>query len=201
MDNLEAVYTVLCDAESWNWDVDDEHKLIFHSDGTGEITSVAQPCIWIVAIFEWKVHDPTTVQFRPEQTRRSWIQGLSSSTEPPILRASIEFTLTKRRPLLFGQVVDIRRHINEHLLLDAAFEPRVLNITVKRGRFLSPSFGGNSSPDFIFQYRLTFDVSPYPAIEAWRPETHDMVESIGQPKMIQFCARRLPPEPAGCVVM
>ncbi|KAJ7146729.1 hypothetical protein C8R44DRAFT_898898 [Mycena epipterygia] len=175
MENLAVLLNVLCDEEAWHWDTYDGHKLVCYRDGTGEITSWAELCVWIVAIFEWKVYDPAAVQYN----------------------ASIEFTLTKRRPLLYGRVVN--RYINEDLLLDAAFEPRVLDITVERGRF-SPSRddGGRSR----YCSRLSFDVSPYPALEAWRPGQHAMVASMGQPTMTQFCAHELAPEEeGGCVVV
>ncbi|KAJ7183591.1 hypothetical protein C8R46DRAFT_884346 [Mycena filopes] len=209
MDNLEAVYSVLCDEESWHWDDYEGHKLIFHTDGTGEITSLAEMHVWIVAIFEWKVHDPTAVQYHPEPTAS---RGLFfRAPEPPILRTAIEFTLTKQTAPLFGRVLERTRYrMNEDILLDAAFEPRVLNITVEQGRFALSwprrvrrrtlfEFGGDAGPRF--RTRLTFDVSPYPPREAWRPDQYSMVNSMGQLNMTQFCARELAPEREGCVVM
>jgi hypothetical protein len=160
--------------------------------------------MWIFAIFEWKVHDPATVEYNapvsPAGARRSVIPGLFSRSRqaPPELRAAIEFTLTKRRPLRDGKVFDPQRLINEDVLLDAAFEPRVLNITVERGRFKAPWDRPSKS---FFKSRLSFDVSPYPAKEAWRPRQHAMVDSMGQPKMAQFCAQELAREDGGCVVM
>ncbi|KAJ7802486.1 hypothetical protein B0H14DRAFT_3884545 [Mycena olivaceomarginata] len=144
MNNSAAVYDVLCNEEAWHWDTYDGHKLIFHRDGTGEITSWAELNMWIFAIFEWKVHDPATVEYNapvsPAGAQRSVIPNLFSCSRqiPPELRAAIEFTLTKRRPLWNGKVFDPQRHINEDALLDAAFEPRVLNIAVERGRFKAP---------------------------------------------------------------
>ncbi|KAJ7471019.1 hypothetical protein FB451DRAFT_1135290 [Mycena latifolia] len=201
MDKAAAVCNVLCDEEAWHWDTYDGHKLVFYRDGTGEITSRAELCIWIVAFFEWKVHDPAAVEYNDgPPAQRSFIQNLIGGSPPPLLRASIEFTLTKRRPLLYGRVVQHR--INEDVLLDAAFEPRALGITVERGRF-SPSWdwGGGMSRS-LFRSQLSFDVSPYPALETWRPEQAAMVASMGQPKMTQFCAHLLPDERrGGCVVM
>ncbi|KAJ7692132.1 hypothetical protein B0H17DRAFT_879795, partial [Mycena rosella] len=155
--------TVLCDEESWHWDTYDGHKLVFYRDGTGEITSKAELCIWIVAIFEWRVHDPASVEYHDRDARpRSLIQGLVGTTAPPpLLRASIEFTLTKRRPLLYGRVVQHR--INEEVLLEAAFAPRVLRLTVERGRFAAAWDDDGST----FSKRLAFDVAPYPPLEAW----------------------------------
>ncbi|KAJ6578045.1 hypothetical protein B0H19DRAFT_574239 [Mycena capillaripes] len=203
MDNSEVVTKVLCDEESWHWDTYDGHKLVFYRDGTGEITSLAELCIWIVAIFEWKVHDPATVEYNEPVplAQRSFVQGLISRSPPPppLLRASIDFKLTKRRPLLYGKVVEHR--INEDVLLDAAFEPRVLGITVERGHF-RPSWDSGMPSSLYYQVQLSFDVSPYPATEAWRPAQHDMVKSMGQPQMTQFCARQLAREErTGCILM
>ncbi|KAJ7629677.1 hypothetical protein DFH06DRAFT_1225102 [Mycena polygramma] len=203
MDNLTAaVCHVLCNEEAWHWDTYDGHKLVFHRDGTGEIISRAELCIWIVATFEWKVHDPASVEFSPvPPPQRSVFQDmvLRSPPPPPVLRASIDFQLTKRRPLLYGKVVQAR--INEDVLLDAAFESRVLGITVDRGRFRTAS-DSNTYGAQAFQLRLSFDVSPYPAKDVWRPEQHNMVESMGQPLMTEFCARKLSQEEQGrCVAM
>ncbi|KAJ6524245.1 hypothetical protein DFH09DRAFT_824032, partial [Mycena vulgaris] len=156
---------MLCDEEAWHWDTYDGHKLVFNRDGTGEITSWAELCVWIVAIFEWKVHDPAAVEYNADPPAQpSFIQGLvGRSSPPPLLRASIEFTLTKRRPLLYGRVVD--RLINEDLMLDVAFAPRVLGITVERGRFPA---SWDSGPQSLYRSRLSFDMSPYPPLEAWR---------------------------------
>ncbi|KAF7332822.1 Epoxide hydrolase [Mycena venus] len=197
MDNSAAVYNILCNEEAWHWDTDDGHKLVFHHDGTGEITSWAELCIFIVAIFEWKVHDPAAIQYTESSppAPRSFVRqtlGLLSPPTPPLLRVSIDFTLTKRRPLLYGRPVDPQRRLNEDLLLDAAFEPRVLNITVERGRFPAPrDYGARIPITTWYQSRLSFDVSPYPAREAWQPDSHNMVDSVGQPKMRQFSGRAL----------
>ncbi|KAJ7788244.1 hypothetical protein B0H14DRAFT_2536833 [Mycena olivaceomarginata] len=199
MNNSAAVYDVLCNEEAWHWDTYDGHKLIFHRDGTGEITSWAELNMWIFAIFEWKV----TIQLPSNTTRPSRQPAPSAPLSPTSFPA-----LDKSRPnyaprsssrsrnggpLWNGKVFDPQRHINEDALLDAAFEPRVLNIAVERGRFKAPWDGPWS--------RLSFDVSPYPAKEAWRPRQHAMVDSMGQPKMTQFCAQELAPEDGGCVVM
>ncbi|KAJ7875464.1 hypothetical protein B0H13DRAFT_1009588 [Mycena leptocephala] len=200
MDRSASVYDILCNEEAWHWDTYDGHKLVFYRDGTGEITSLAELCVWIVAIFEWKVHDPAAVEYNEPipAPQRSFLQTvLSRSPPPPLLRASIDFTLTKRRPLLYGRVVD--RLINEDVLLDVAFEPRVLGITVEHGRF-QVSWDNSRFPQ-LFQSRLSFDLSPYPAKEAWRPNQHAMVDSMGQPKMTQFCARKVTQEAGGgCIV-
>ncbi|KAJ7878583.1 hypothetical protein B0H14DRAFT_1636541 [Mycena olivaceomarginata] len=201
MDNSAAVYDILCNEEAWQWDVFDGHNLVFHRDGTGEITSWGELCVWIVAIFEWKVHGPATVEYNQPKppAPRSFTQtlGLHSPPTPPLLQASIEFTLTKRRP----RPIDPQRLLNEDLLLDDAFAPRILNITVERGRFPSPrDYGARTST--WYQSRLSFDVSPYPAREAWRAESHNMVDSVGQPNMRQFCARELAEVDRGkCMVM
>ncbi|KAJ7149768.1 hypothetical protein C8R43DRAFT_1236360 [Mycena crocata] len=206
MDNAAKVYDVLCEEEAWRWDTDDGHKLVFYRDGTGEITSRAELNIWIVAFFEWKVHDPASVEYTDSDSDTAAVQPsfiyslLGRSPPPPLLRASIEFTLTKRRPLLYGQVV--RHRINEEVLLDAAFEPRVLHVTVERGRFTTPWPGTAYDHETKFRLRLSFDVSPYPPRDAWRPAQYAMVDSMKQPEMWQFCAQELPARKARtCVVM
>ncbi|KAF8156276.1 hypothetical protein K438DRAFT_1777521 [Mycena galopus ATCC 62051] len=195
-----AVYSVLCSEKAWHWDTDDGHNLIFYRDGTGEITSWAELNAWIFAIFEWKVNDPATVKYTPTALPPppSLVQRLVSPSQPPmvpVLRASIEFTLTKRRTP-FG--VRLPHRLNEELLLDAAFAPRVLNITVERGRFPASWDYVPVQPDIPkswFQSQLTFDVSPYPVRETWDPKLYDMVDSIGQPNMTKFCAHKLAPGP------
>ncbi|KAF8151253.1 hypothetical protein K438DRAFT_1778770 [Mycena galopus ATCC 62051] len=195
-----AVYSVLCSEKAWHWNTDDGHNLIFYRDGTGEITSWAELNAWIFAIFEGKVNDPATVKYTPTALPLppSLVQRLVSPSQPPmvpVLRASIEFTLTKRRTP-FG--VGLPHRLNEELLLDAAFAPRVLNITVERGRFPASWDYVPVQPDIPkswFQSQLTFDVSPYPVRETWDPKLYDMVDSIGQPNMTKFCAHKLAPGP------
>ncbi|KAJ7878579.1 hypothetical protein B0H14DRAFT_2567266 [Mycena olivaceomarginata] len=139
MDNSAAIYDVLCNEEAWHWDTYDGHKLVFHRDGTGEyvlarITAWAELCTFIVAIFEWKVHEPAAIEYTESSPSapHSFVQQTLTLLSPlptlPLLRASIDFTPAKRRPLLYGRPVDPQRLLNEDLLLDTAFVPRVLNI-------------------------------------------------------------------------
>ncbi|KAJ7692107.1 hypothetical protein B0H17DRAFT_1133366 [Mycena rosella] len=103
--------------------------------------------------------------------------GLGGTHVPPLLlRASIEFTLTKCRLLLYDRV--IVHHINEEVLLETAFVPRVLCLTVERRCFPAPWDDNGST----FSKRLAFDVAPYPPLEAWQPGQHNMLESMGQHK-------------------
>ncbi|KAJ7334962.1 hypothetical protein DFH08DRAFT_813991 [Mycena albidolilacea] len=106
--------------------------------------------------------------------------------------ASIEFTLTKRRP----RPIDPQRLLNEDLLLNDAFALRILNITVEHGCFPAPRDCGTRTSTW-YQSQLLFDVSPYPAWEAWWAESRNMVDSVGQPNMRQFCARQLAKEDQG----
>jgi hypothetical protein len=79
--------------------------------------------------------------------------------------------------------------------------PCILNITVEREHFPAPRDCGARTSTW-YQSRLSFDVSPYLAWEAWRAESHNIVDSVGQPNMRQFCARELAEEDrGGCAVM
>ncbi|KAJ7284919.1 hypothetical protein C8J57DRAFT_703837 [Mycena rebaudengoi] len=200
MDASTAVQTVLCNEEAWHWS-QDNHKLVFYRDGTGEIISYAELCVWIVAIFEWKIDDPSSVQYTPNpEPSRSFISTFLFQPPPQrILTASIEFRLTQRRPLLYGKVV--RHRINEDVLLDAAFRPRVLHIVVERGRF-APSCDSTGGT-IAYESCLTFDESPFPPKAHWRVGQHNMLESVGQHRMVRFCAGEVPISEGrrGCVVM
>lgn len=77
----------------------------------------------------------------------------------------LEITLTKRAS------VDTRARINEHLLKDEAFIPKIYTLKLERGAFYEPSLirkaleNIHTTPTYL--YRLTFDTSPYPPEQEW----------------------------------
>ncbi|KAK7055905.1 hypothetical protein R3P38DRAFT_1370950 [Favolaschia claudopus] len=219
MDNTATLCDILCAEEAWHWDTYDGHKLIFHRDGTGVITSHAELNIWIYAIFEWKVHDPAnsvhhTPHPHPTPPRPCALGSIMRKLltifrrpTPPELRASIEFTLTERRPNVpsHPSFSLSKENLNEYFLLPIAFEPRILHLTVERNGCFPAGFGSVPQRRSRFRSRLTFDVSPYPARQAWREHCLKMVDSMGQPGMRRFCAGKLASQgghcgwlPAGC---
>lgn len=68
-------------------------------------------------------------------------------------------------------------------LRDEAFAPKTYAVTLEKGRFIEPCRAFYKKPYVLFQKawdrtrpdrfksRITFDRSPYPPLEEWRPET------------------------------
>ncbi|KAJ7040053.1 hypothetical protein C8F04DRAFT_1231149 [Mycena alexandri] len=133
---------ILCSQEEWLWDGDDNNRLIFHADGTGEMISRAEAIVKIVAGIQWKLLPgagrvpiparETTVIPPDHMHWRDILRQRTRRKEPTTLFVGIlELTITKRRPLLYGSVV--HNQINEEVLLDSAFNTRRIDIIVENG--------------------------------------------------------------------
>ncbi|KAJ7079817.1 hypothetical protein B0H15DRAFT_497405 [Mycena belliarum] len=197
---------VLCSQEEWLWDGFDNNRLIFFADGTGEMISRAEVIVKIVAGIQWKllpsakrVPKPPreTTVVPPAHWREIWFQRMTEDLKEPttVFAGIMELTITKRRPLLYGTVV--HNQINEEVLLDGAFETRRIDIVIETGEFgLACHYGPlrNGSIGPIYGFRLTFSTTPYPPMEMWKPEEHNVAEMLKHPHMKQFCARKLADE-------
>lgn len=82
------------------------------------------------------------------------------------------------------------RTINDYLLLDEAFLPKQYTIRVDQGTFLTQSDPAGCS--LRYGLRLSFDPSPYPALELWKPipKTY-AVHDMRQFELVDFCAQEV----------
>ncbi|KAJ7107913.1 hypothetical protein C8R44DRAFT_804424 [Mycena epipterygia] len=191
----------LCSQEEWLWDECDNNRLIFYADGTGEMISRAEAIVKIVAGIQWKLlpsagsvpmpaRETISIPYDHMQWRDVFHPGITLRQPTTLFSGTLELTITKRRPLLYGSVV--RNQINEEVLLDSAFEARRIDIVIESGEFdLACHYGARGGTGPIYGFRLTFTTSPYPPIDMWKPEEHHVVEMMRHPQMKQFCARKL----------
>uniref|UniRef100_A0A0W0G9G6 Uncharacterized protein n=1 Tax=Moniliophthora roreri TaxID=221103 RepID=A0A0W0G9G6_MONRR len=165
----DALISVLC--QSWHWDSNDEHMIIFEAGGTGQLISRAEMNVWIASQFIWKALD---------------------STSAPVSRNQlcIEMQLTETRVPPWDSPSFTGR-INEQVLTREAFVPKLYVITLERGTFLTSldtQYKHKGGPEYSFQ--MTFDRSPYPPREEWRePEGGPETLKIWEKKT--FCAGKI----------
>ncbi|KAJ7754628.1 hypothetical protein DFH07DRAFT_773619 [Mycena maculata] len=187
---------LLC-AQEWAWDKDEQKRVIFHADGTGE----AELVVIIVAGMNWMIC-PTNNDgcLNPRKVPTIWRLLTAQEHKPTtLLEGTLEITLNKSRPLLYGHTANY--HNIERTLLEAAFQPRWIPLTIE-GREFQHACPYASTP---FGLRLAFGASPYPPLKMWSPDTHVMVESQNFDEITEFCARRLDLEQEkrtpGCRIM
>ncbi|KAJ7913889.1 hypothetical protein B0H13DRAFT_1612119 [Mycena leptocephala] len=187
------INNLLC--QSWHWDSDHCHIITFKPDGSGEVISRGELNLWIAAFTQWKLLDPTFI---------GKILGSSTSNDATILKARVELSLSRdRMTTLWGHDITGRR-INDDLLLDGAFQTKHYTITIRRGQFPNQhAMKENLPKPPLHAFEMTFDRSPFPAKDDWKPEQQLMVESMRQYEMTSFCAQELGRnENAGsCIIM
>ncbi|KAF8961554.1 hypothetical protein BDZ97DRAFT_1828797 [Flammula alnicola] len=197
-----AIVDLLC--QSWYADSYNGHIIRLNPDGIGEIISRTELSLWLAAHIDWKIIESGGVQetAAPKQSLlNKWI--LSSQTSR-VLVATIEITITKRRGPMCHSIInpEMAHTMGGYFLLESAFQPKQFNITVERGEFMAPLvLKGMPSP--VFGLRMTFDKSPYPPMESWKPEMEDMLEDIRQFEKACFVAQTLDDTKrwGGCITM
>ncbi|KAJ6452025.1 hypothetical protein C8R47DRAFT_289507 [Mycena vitilis] len=196
---------LLSRGHEWVSEAGDNHKLVFHPDGTGEMISQADGVIALVAGIDWRIVS-SAGSSKQHGTRPVPIPVILRSgpiLQPPqkAFEGTLEITINRQRPLLDGKVVNYR--LIDDKLLPTAFQTRKIPFIVESGEFYLPrarTFHG---------LRMTFSPSPYPLRETWRPDERVMVETMKLCGLTQFCARPLarkidPAEEGsrgGCVLM
>jgi hypothetical protein len=107
-------------------------SLTFHSPHH-ELISRAEAIVEILAGTDWKLV-PLASRIPPDYTQLSELLRPVTLREPTTLfTGTLQVTLTKRRPLLYGNVV--HNSINEDVLLDGAFETREIDFVIQSGEF------------------------------------------------------------------
>ena len=97
----------------------------------------------------------------------------------------IELTLAKRRIPRMRTSEMQKLEINESLLINDAFLPKIYSVRLEEGNILTP-------PDAIsprFALRLAFDKSPYPPQHEWK-EPKGAPDATKMWEWKDFCGRR-----------
>lgn len=118
--------------------------------------------IWIAAEIRWKPVIPDALNVTVDAT-----QALADdeNTGLRIAEFDLEITLTNH------PTVQRARGINEKRLTDAAFLPKNYTLKLEKGFFFAP--WDAEDPIYMakgrkFEWRITFDHSPFPPEEQWR---------------------------------
>ncbi|RAH50925.1 uncharacterized protein BO95DRAFT_117239 [Aspergillus brunneoviolaceus CBS 621.78] len=179
-ESSESVLSILT-GQSWFWDPMQSNEIRFHPNGAGHLICRYETQVWIMAELHWRSLRPASL----EQIAATTADGLLGEFE-------IEIRLSKRQTP--GTYVPPGRRINEALLTDEAFEPKLFTVRLERGSFLTQHDragdrqGGDASR---WAMRLVFDKSPYPQPEEWK----EMTSSLQAHKMWEwneFCSHQLP---------
>jgi hypothetical protein len=118
---------------------------------------------WLIcAELGWRSIQPLNHVEPPTQST-SWNNG------PRLLgQLDLETTLNKQLPQHFRSSC-LANVVNEHVLTDDAFKPKLYTVRIEKGDFMSPSSIGFSSKfEARFALRLMFDKSPYPSRSQWK---------------------------------
>ncbi|GJC80594.1 hypothetical protein ColLi_03432 [Colletotrichum liriopes] len=199
----ETLQSILC-GEPWAWDSDDACHITFENNGAGELVARSELCIWIAAEIEWKCSNPEVLKnvISVNETSSFWSYG---STARQIAQFDIEVTLTKRRVSTLGSALERYKRINDELLSEAAFAPKVYTVRLEHGVFRSPASlsSGNSQWSPRYNLQIIFDKSPYPPENEWK-DTSGGPEAIKFWEWTEFCSGKLPAKDnsgmfSGCV--
>ncbi|CAJ2501851.1 Uu.00g047040.m01.CDS01 [Anthostomella pinea] len=160
----DTLLSVLC-GQWWNWDSWDCNRIKFNQDGTGQMICRARQEVFIAAEFDWQ---PLHTDILDQEL----VMPIKNPKAPMRLaQFDIVMRLTNRRiPILAGQDL-IGCAINECLLEDDAFYAKAYNVSLERGRFLTPfdALGGQIDPYTpTFSLGLAFDRSPFPQQHEWK---------------------------------
>jgi hypothetical protein len=150
-----------------------------------QLICAAELNVWIAAEFNWKSQNPGSLAQTIDITDNA------PESRSTLAQFNIELTLTKRRIPKIGDADMQRYRINESLLTDGAFLPKMYTIKLEKGKFLTSFDARDPVKDSpMFAVRLVFDKSPYPSREEWK-------EPVGAPDAMkfwewtEFCGRRL----------
>lgn len=146
--------------------------------------------MWIAAEFEWKTQRPESL----EQVVDISSIGRNGKGPHLISQFDIELTLAKRRiPRMRDPEIQHWR-LNESLLTDDAFLPKMYTVKLEKGNFLTP-FDAElpKEPDWTprFALRLAFDKSPYPPRHEWK-EPDGGPDAMKMWEWKEFCGRSSP---------
>ncbi|KAF2135132.1 uncharacterized protein K452DRAFT_239895 [Aplosporella prunicola CBS 121167] len=166
----KSLFSILC-SEKWSWGewVGPDY-IQFSPDGTGEVVLYGQFWPYLALVFTWGASDILSQQITLHP-------GPEPGAEPRTLaRFSFTVKLTRRcAPSWEPWFVDREKH-NAPLLIDAAFSPRKLNVSLEEGHFPAPEEAlGMETTDARqtyrcgrFALRLCFDESPFPRESDWK---------------------------------
>ncbi|RAL12016.1 uncharacterized protein BO97DRAFT_414596 [Aspergillus homomorphus CBS 101889] len=176
----QSVLSILTE-QSWFWDPMHNNEIRFLANGTGHIICRYETQEWIMAELGWRPRSPVSL----EPVTVTNADGFLSEFE-------IEITLSKRQ--IANSYVPAGRRINEALLTEKAFKPKVYKVRVERGSFLTQhdrtgDLQRGDRPRYAMQ--LAFDTSPYPQPEQWK----EMTSSLQAHRMWEwdeFCSHQLP---------
>ncbi|PYH77497.1 hypothetical protein BO82DRAFT_358159 [Aspergillus uvarum CBS 121591] len=133
-----------------------------------------------MAELDWKFLRPASLE-----------QVASTNTDGLLSEFEIEIRLSQRQ--IAESYVPPGRRINEALLTDKAFEPKVFTIRLERGSFLTQHdrTGDRQCGDTSrWAMRLVFDRSPYPQPEEWKEMTSSL-QAHKTWKWNEFCSHQL----------
>ncbi|KAI1266133.1 hypothetical protein F5Y18DRAFT_382551 [Xylariaceae sp. FL1019] len=179
---------ILC-GEPWVWDSNNQCQITFHSNGTGELMCRAEASVFIATEIDWELA-PALGQSDSTTALTAILVDPSSATHLATL--SLKITLTKRRLTSFGT-----RKMNEDLLHESAFEPRIHTARLERGDFIPTADGKfhathkSTPPGHTprFSFKLNFDPSPCPPAESWKnPKEGPVVCKVWE--FNEFCSGR-----------
>nr|POE51555.1 hypothetical protein CFP56_25762 [Quercus suber] len=170
----EALCSVLCKQGTWIYDVHDFKYITFKEDGTGELFYITGFSFFVAATHKWK-----TVPLSKEQKDSVERQR---KVRPQLLGIlSLEITLERTLPNGFSVPPSAPAYVNpsERYLSAAAFQqPRLFTAMMEKGNFLSEHLVGYDRAETSrWEYRLLFDVSPYPTRAGFKQ--HADSESCG----------------------
>lgn len=146
--------------------------------------------VWIAAEFEWKAQSPESL----DQVVK--ISSIGDTRKDPhhLSQFHIELTLAKRRIPRMRRPETQSWRINESLLTDDAFLPKMYTVRLEVGNFLTPYDLMLPEED---QYtprialRLAFDQSPYPPRHEWK-KPGGAPDAMKMWKWKDFCGRQSP---------
>ncbi|KUJ11653.1 uncharacterized protein LY89DRAFT_722759 [Mollisia scopiformis] len=181
----EALCSILCGEDRWQFGSWFHRSIKFNKDGTGELWCCIESCWFIAVELEWKVLSPP----QPKQI----VNNIRvTRTDPQLLgHLNLEITLTKR--LAPGVNTSIMREgnmLNERILSDEALRTKYFTVRMEKGNFREPcwSLMGSTESSTRYALRLLFDKSPYPPREEWKepegaPDSNmfwDNIEFVGR---------------------
>ncbi|PWY83579.1 hypothetical protein BO70DRAFT_428847 [Aspergillus heteromorphus CBS 117.55] len=160
MSELETLQSILFSGP-WIWDSNEHSQIEFNDNGTGTLICRQELNVWIAAEFDWKLPSSEVLQ--------QVFNSHTTSRKPQVITEfDIEMTLTKRR--IPGRELPHYR-INECLLTEKAFEPKMYTVRIEKGVLLTQSdrmYAVSTRDSRRFTLRLVLDKSPFPPREEWK---------------------------------
>jgi hypothetical protein len=138
---------------------------------------------WIASKFEWKPGSLLDLVVKPS----------SSGDQGYMMQFNIEMTLTTRTP--DREDFDwSRTSVNQGVLKETAFVPKIYTITLEKGVFYTAcDMRGPVNPQSHprFSLRLSFDKSPYPPREEWKENGLSAADANMFWEWREFCSHEL----------